>query len=171
MPTVTLEPGMPQTIGEAFAHIGSVTSPTVMDIKVMCLVEAASKELYRATAAGAENPAVADLLRTNGDEEFVHARRAAAVLKVLTGEDFTPPDADANPYLASGVFPIGELTPAGLRKLSEAEFSGETLYEGWAASIGNDEAAALLRANGKEETDHGNRLLQAAGLLESALAG
>ena len=51
MPTVTLEPGMPQTIGEAFAHIGTVTAPTVMDIKVMCLVEAASKELYRATAA------------------------------------------------------------------------------------------------------------------------
>lgn len=166
MPTVTLEPGMPQTIGEAFAHIGTITAPTVMDLKVMCLVEAASKELYRATAAGSDNPAVADLLRTNGDEEFLHARRAAAVLKVLTGEDFTPPEADENPYLASGVFPIGELTPAGLRKLSEAEFSGEALYEGWAASIGNDEAAALLRANGKEETDHGNRLLQAAALLE-----
>lgn len=166
MPTVTLEPGMPQTIGEAFAHIGTVTAPTVMDIKVMCLVEAASKELYRATAAGAENPAVADLLRTNGDEEFVHARRAAAVLKVLTGEDFTPPEAGENPYLASGVFPIGELTPPALRKLAQTEFDGEALYEGWAASIGNDEAAALLRANGKEETDHGNRLLQAAALLE-----
>ena len=166
MPTVTLEPGMTQTIGEAFAHIGTVTAPTVMDIKVMCLVEAASKELYRATAAGAENPAVADLLRTNGDEEFVHARRAAAVLKVLTGEDFTPPEAGENPYLASGVFPIGELTPPALRKLAQTEFDGEALYEGWAASIGNDEAAALLRANGKEETDHGNRLLQAAALLE-----
>jgi len=30
-------------------------------------------------------------------------------------------------------------------------------------ALGN---AALLRANGKEETDHGNRLLQAAALLE-----
>lgn len=166
MPTVTLEPGMPPTIGEAFAHIGRVTAPTVMDIKVMCLVEAASKELYRATAAGAENPAVADLLRTNGDEEFVHARRAAAVLRVLTGEDFTPPEADTNPYLASGVFPIGELTPPALRKLAQTEFDGERLYEGWALSIGNNEAASLLRANGKEEADHGNRLLQAAALLE-----
>jgi rubrerythrin len=166
MPTVTLEPGMPQTIGEAFAHIGAITAPTVTDIKVMCLVEAASRELYRATAANAEDPAVADLLNTNGDEEFLHARRAAAVLKVLTGEDFTPPEADTNPYLASGIFPIGELSPAGLRKLADAEFSGEALYEGWAASIGNEEAAALLRANGKEETDHGNRLLQAAALLE-----
>lgn len=166
MTTVTLEPGMPQTIGEAFAHIGSVTAPTVADLKVMCLVEAASRELYRATAANAENPAVADLLCSNGDEEFLHARRAAAVLKVLTGEDFTPPEADANPYLAGGAFPIGELTPEALRKLAQTEFDGEALYEGWAASIGNDEAAALLRANGKEETDHGNRLLQAAALLE-----
>jgi rubrerythrin len=166
MTTVTLEPGMPQTIGEAFAHIGTVTAPTVTDLKVMCLVEAASRELYRATAANAENPAVADLLRSNGDEEFLHARRAAAVLKVLTGEDFTPPEADANPYLAGGAFPIGELTPEALRKLAQTEFDGETLYEGWAASIGNADAAALLRANGKEETDHGNRLLQAAALLE-----
>jgi rubrerythrin len=166
MTTVTLEPGMPQTIGEAFAHIGTVTAPTVQDIKVMCLVEAASRELYLATAATADNPAVADLLNTNGDEEFRHARRAAAVLKVLTGTDYLPPEADANPYLAGGTFPIGELTPAGLRKLSQAEFGGEALYESWAASIGNAEAAALLRANGKEETDHGNRLLQAAALLE-----
>lgn len=166
MTTVTLEPGMPQTIGEAFAHIGTVTAPSITDLKVMCLVEAASRELYRATAANAENPAVADLLNTNGDEEFLHATRAAAVLKVLTGTDFTPPEADENPYLATGVFPIGELTPAALRKLAQTEFDGETLYEGWATSIGNEEAAALLRANGKEETDHGNRLLQAAALLE-----
>lgn len=166
MTTITLEPGMPQTIGEAFAHIGSITAPTIADLKVMVLVEAASRELYRATAAGAENPAVAELLNTNGDEEFLHARRAAAAIKALTDEDVTPPEADANPYLATGTFPIGELTPAGLRKLAEAEFSGEALYEGWAASVNNAEAATLLRANGKEETDHGNRLLQAAALLE-----
>jgi len=166
MPTVTLEPGMPQTIGAAFAHIGTVTAPTVADIKVMCLVEAASRELYRATAAGSDNPAVAGLLVENGDEEFLHAVRAAAALKALTGEDFAPPEADANPYLAGGAFPIGELTPEALRKLAQTEFDGEKLYEGWAASICNAEAAALFRANGKEETDHGNRLLQAAALLE-----
>ena len=166
MTTVTLEAGMPQTIGAAFAHINTVTTPTVLDIKVMCLVEAASRELYRATAAGSDNPAVAGLLVENGDEEFLHATRAAAALKALTGEDFTPPSADENPYLAGCAFPIGELTPAALRKLAQTEFDGETLYEGWAANIGNAEAAALFRANGKEETDHGNRLLQAAALLE-----
>lgn len=166
MTTITLEAGMPQTIGAAFAHIGAVTTPTALDIKVMVLVEAASRELYRATAAGSDNPAVAGLLVENGDEEFVHAVRAAAALKALTGEDFTPPAAENNPYLAGGAFPIGELTPAALRKLAQTEFDGETLYETWAASINNPEAAALFRANGKEETDHGNRLLQAAALLE-----
>ena len=166
MTMMTLEPGMPQTIGEAFAHLGTVTAPTALDIKVMVLVEAASKELYRATAATSDNPAVAGLLVENGDEEFVHATRAAAVVKLLTGEDFTPPAAENNPYLAGGTFPIAELTAAALRKLADTEFAGETLYEGWAATIGNAEAAALLRANGKEETDHGNRLLQAAALLE-----
>ncbi len=164
--TLALSADMPQTIGEAFAHIGTVTTPTAMDIKVMVLVEAASRELYRATAAGSDNPAVADLLVANGNEEFLHAVRAAAALKALTGEDFTPPSAENNPYLADGAFPIGELTPAALRKLAQTEFDGELLYEGWAASIGNAEAAALFRANGKEETDHGNRLLAAAALLE-----
>ncbi len=166
MTTTTLEAAMPQTIGAAFAHINSVTTPSALDIKVMILVEAASRELYRATAATSDNPAVAGLLVENGDEEFLHATRAAAALKALTGEDFTPPEADANPYLAGGAFPIGELTPEALRKLAQTEFDGETLYETWAASINNPEAAALFRANGKEETDHGNRLLQAAALLE-----
>ncbi len=164
--TLALDPAMPQTIGEAFAHIGKVTAPTALDIKVMVLVEAASKELYRASAAQSDNPAVADLLVANGDEEFLHATRAAAALKALTGEVFTPPAAQDNPYLAGGAFPLAELTPEALRKLADAEFAGEALYEGWAASMDNAEAAALFRANGKEETDHGNRLLAAAALLE-----
>ena len=40
------------------------------------------------------------------------------------------------------------------------------MYETWAASTSNEEAARLFRLNGKEEADHGNRLLEAAGLLE-----
>ena len=40
------------------------------------------------------------------------------------------------------------------------------LYATWADSLDNEDAAALLRLNGQEETDHGNRLLTAATLLE-----
>ena len=36
-----------------------------------------------------------------------------------------------------------------------------------ATPLGWEQAAELLRANGREETDHGNRLLEAAAILEA----
>jgi rubrerythrin len=167
MATLALEADLPQTIGEAFAHIGKVTTPTIADFKVMVLVEAASETLYRRTAEGTDNAAVIALLHANGAEEMKHARRVSEVIRVLGGGEFPAPPAQDNPYLASGSFPFAEVTPAALRKLSAGEFGGEALYETWAASIANTRAADLLRANGREETDHGNRLLQAAALLEA----
>lgn len=163
---VALEPGMPRTIREAFAHIGTVCAPTLADIKVMVLVEAASEMLYRKTAEGTDRADVIELLHTNGTEEMKHAHRAAEVVRLLGGGDYPPPPPEANPYLAGGAFPFAPVTPDALRKLAEGEFGGEALYDGWAAHVGHDEAAALLRANGVEETDHGNRLLRAAALLE-----
>ncbi|WP_353229263.1 hypothetical protein [Novosphingobium sp.] len=167
MATIALESAQPQTIGEAFAHINQVTAPTIADFKIMVLVEAASETLYRHTATGTDNAAVIALLHDNGAEEMIHARRVSEVIRVLGGGDFPAPAADSNPYLAGGSFPFAEVTPAALRKLSVGEFNGEALYETWAATIDNAEAAALLRANGREEADHGNRLLQAAALLEA----
>ncbi|WP_408588293.1 hypothetical protein [Novosphingobium sp.] len=162
-----LEPGWPQTLGEAFAHIGKVTAPGVDDFKIMSLVEAASETLYRVTAQGTDHAGVIDLLHHNGREEMVHARRAAQVVTLLGGGDFAPPSAEENPYLAAGALPFSEVTPEALRKLAQGEFGGQALYEGWAASLDHPEAAALLRQNGAEEVDHGNRLMQAAALLES----
>ncbi|MEO0033209.1 MAG: hypothetical protein RIS94_2967 [Pseudomonadota bacterium] len=164
---IALEPGMPQTIGEAFAYIGTLTAPTITDLKVMVLVEAASETLYRATAEGTDNAGVIDLLHHNGREEMKHAHRVSQAIALLGGGDYPPPAAKDNPYLALGTFPLGAMTPEGLRKLAQGEFGGEALYEGWAAKVANAEAAELLRANGREETDHGNRLLQAAALLEA----
>ena len=86
MTTVTLEPGMPQTIGEAFAHIGTIAAPTVSDLKVMCLVEAASKELYRATAAGAENPAVAKRRCCLALAPIIHERADIGIVAVHASE-------------------------------------------------------------------------------------
>ena len=163
---VELEPGMPQTIREAFAHVGRVTAPTVTDLKVMVLVEAASETLYRKTAEGTDHPGVIALLHENGTEEMRHARRAAEAVRLLGGGEFAPPEAGDNPYLADGGFPLAEVTADALRKLSIGEFGGEALYEAWASGIDHPEAARLLRANGSEETDHGNRLLQAAALLD-----
>lgn len=162
---IALPEGAPATLGEAFARINSVTAPTVTDIKVMVLVEAAGQTLYEKSAEGADHPRVKELLIENGHEEMKHARRAAEVVKLLTGEDFPAPAAADNPYL-TGHIPVAAITPEGLRKTAESEFAGEKLYENWAMNIGNAAAADLLLANGREETDHGNRLLEAAALLE-----
>lgn len=166
MPVMPLPEGAPATIRDAFAHIGTVTNPSVLDLKVMVLVEAASQELYRSSAEGSDNPEIIELLHANAREEFVHAQRASEVIAVLSGESFPAPAADDNPYLVEGAFPIVELTPEALRKLADTEFGGEVFYGVWADNVGNPEAARLLRQNGKEESDHGNRLLRVAEILE-----
>lgn len=163
--TMPLPAGAPATLREAFAHIGTVTTPTVLDMKVMALTEAAAMTLYYKTAEGTDNAAVAALLQANGREEFLHAQRAAMAVKAVSGEDFFPPLAEDNPYLADGAAPFAPVTKAALTGLAQGEFGGEALYEKWAANIDNAEAARLFRLNGKEETDHGNRLMQAAALL------
>ncbi|WP_068073022.1 hypothetical protein [Novosphingobium lentum] len=167
MTAVTLPDDAPQSLGEAFAHIGSIKTPTVTDMKVMVLVEAASEELYRQTALGTEHDGVIALLHHNGREEMAHAHRVSKAIKAMNGEDFPPPAAADNPYLKAGAFPFAEVKPEALRKLAQGEFGGEALYEGWASGVGNDEAARLFRLNGREESEHGNRLLEAALLLEA----
>jgi rubrerythrin len=161
---VAIPTGSPQTLGAAFSHIYTIEKPTINDLKVMVLVEAAGLTLYEQTANGTEHQGVKDLLNHNGREEMAHAHRVSKAIKALTGEDFPPPAAADNPYL-TGSIPSTTLTPEGLTKTAEAEFGGDALYARWADAIGNEEAAALFRQNGKEESDHGNRLLEAAALL------
>jgi rubrerythrin len=161
---VSIPAGSPQTLGEAFGHIYTIEKPTIDDLKVMVLVEAAGLTLYEATAKGTDHQGVKDLLRYNGREEMAHAHRVSKAILAISGEDFPPPAAADNPYL-TGPLPSTPLTPEGLAKTAEAEFGGDALYARWADAIGNEVAAALFRQNGKEESDHGNRLLQAAELL------
>lgn len=160
-----LPEGAPATLGGAFAHIGQVAAPSALDIKVMVLTEAAAMALYYKTAELTDDPRIKALLQANGREEMLHAQRAMLALKVISGEDFPAPMPDDNPYLANGAFPLGEMTKAGLTKLAQGEFGGEALYETWAANTDSEEAARLFRLNGREETDHGNRLMEAAALL------
>lgn len=165
MPAVLLPEGAPETLGGAFAHIGQVSAPNVLDMKVMVLTEAAAMALYYKTAELAPDPRVRDLLQRNGREEMLHAQRAMLAIKAVSGEDFFPPMAEDNPYLAGGSFPLGEMTKAGLEKLAQGEFGGEKLYEVWANNTANPEAARLFRLNGGEERQHGDRLMEAAALL------
>jgi rubrerythrin len=162
---MTLPEGAPATLGEAFARINACTAPSILDLKVMVLVEAAGQTLYDVSAEGTDHPEVKRLLIENGVEEMKHAHRVSAAIKAISGEDFVPPSRADNPYLQAD-FPRAKLTPEGLRGTAQAEFGGDALYGKWADSTDNAEAAALFRLNGKEETEHGDRLMQAAALLE-----
>ena len=164
MPTL-LPAGAPTNIGEAFAHINAVTAPTIDDLKVMVLLEAAGLDLYRGMIPGTDYAEVAALLEHNGREELAHAHRVAKAIKAISGEDFPPPESADNPYLA-GPMPSMPITADALRGLSQGEFAGEGLYERWAENSDNAEAARLFRLNGGEEREHGDRLLKGAALLE-----
>lgn len=165
MTILELPQGAPATLGGAFAHINAVSAPTLLDMKVMVLAEAAAMTLYYKTAEGTDVPGVVELLQHNGREEMLHAHRVSQAIKAISGEDFAPPGPDQNPYLQGEVKPLGAVTTESLTKLAQGEFDGDQLYATWADNTANAEAAALFRQNGKEETDHGNRLLEAAALL------
>lgn len=158
--------GAPATIMEAFAHIAQLDSPSVDDLKVMVMIEAAGLDLYRNMADGTDREDVRAILLHNGREELAHAHRVSKALGKITGTEYPVPAPEENPYLAGPQPEPKPLTAEALHSLAEAEFSGEDLYERWAANCSNAEAAALFRQNGKEETEHGGRLKQAAELLE-----
>ena len=164
--TQALPAGAPTTIGAAFARINSVTAPTIDDLKIMVLLEAAGLALYEGLATETDNAAVIVVLHHNGREELAHAHRVAKAIHAISGEDYAPPSADENPYLAVAM-PKMPVTAASLKGLAQGKFGGEALYESWAANIGNEEAARQFPLNGKEEAEHGNRLLEAAALLEA----
>ena len=157
-----LPAGAPTATNAAFAHINAVTKPTIDDLKMMVFLEASGQSGYYGLAQTATHPEIRKLLEANGREELAHAHRVSKVIKILSGEDFPPPADTDNPY-AGGAGATAD--KAMLEILVKAETNGCILYETWADVIGNDEAAALLRQNAKEETLHGNRAAQAITML------
>jgi rubrerythrin len=157
--------GVPTELGSAFGYLYTIDQPRVEDLKLMVLLESAGKSLYEHSAQGTEHAGVIELLHHNGREELAHAHRVSKAIKALSGEDYLPPEPAANPYLQGEMPAPAPLTAEGLTKLAQTEFGGDALYARWADATDNEEAASLFRLNGKEETDHGNRLLEAAALL------
>jgi rubrerythrin len=160
-----LPAGAPATMTDAFQHIAKLNNPSVDDLKVMVMVEAAGLRLYQDLAAGTERKDVHALLLRNGREELAHAHRVAKAIGKLTGIDYPVPEPEENPYLAGPQPQAKPVTIEVLQALAQAEFNGENLYERWAATCENAQAAALFRLNGREEAEHGARLQQAAELL------
>jgi rubrerythrin len=166
---INLPPDGPQNSQEAFAHINRLgAGTTVDDLKILALVEALGKELYGRMADGAPNDAVKELLLINGREELAHAHRVSKAIEILTGEPFPIPAIEENPfYTPTPITPTTPMTKEFLGMLAQAEFAGEDMYTRIAACFENPEALALFRQNGKEETQHGERLHRAAELCDS----
>src|SRR5579862_1519472 len=107
---IEIPTGAPATLSEAFAHIATLDKPGIDELKVMVLLEAAGQELYRSMATGTDHAGVVAILEHNGREELAHGHRVAKAIRALSGEDYLPPAAADNPYLA-GPLPTAPITP------------------------------------------------------------
>jgi hypothetical protein len=85
---------------------------------------------------------------------------------LLSGETFVPPAAADTPYVSTSTT-VRPLERRILESLVAAEENGDALYETWATSLGDGEAAELLRQNGREEIRHAERVSQALALLDA----
>ena len=154
---------LPQTVDGATAYIFGVQTPSSDDLKLMICLEAAGQGFYAAFAEAAPNDEVRAVMMKNGQEEVGHAHRVSRALKLVHGEDFAVPEPADNPYYAR---PTGVvLSKEMLDGIAASEIAGDALYDRWATSLGHEEAARLLRLNGKEEKGHGERMERVAGLL------
>ena len=154
---------LPADFGAAFGKLLALQKLSVEDMKLMILLETAGEPLYFGLAEGVASEEARQLLRQNGREETAHAHRLKKAIEILTGEPYTIPTLDENPY---GKPPaMGAVSAEMLRGLIQAEFGGDKLYQTYAANEPNSEVAALLLQNGREETRHGQRVEQAIALL------
>ena len=153
----------PKDASTEFARLFKVTHPSLDDLKIMAVLEASGEGFYQGLVDAAPNEEVRKLLAKNGQEETAHAHRLKKIIKLLGNEDYPLPELDENPFhiVQSDV----KVTRQSLAELARGEGTGEALYETWASNVGNEEAARLLRLNGKEETGHQQRLLRAVELF------
>ncbi len=157
---INLPANAPKTTNEAFAYIGKlVHGANVEDLKILALVEAIGLKLYEEMASRADHPEVKQLLLANGREELGHAHRVSKAIEILSGKPFPIPAIEDNP-LFTGITPT-PISRAAFEGLVRAENSGGSLYDGIAASFDHPEVIALLKQNGREEVQHGQRLQQA----------
>ena len=154
---------LPPDFGSAFGRLLGLEKLGVEDMKLMILLETAGEPLYLGLAEGVDSEEARTLLRQNGREETAHAHRLKKAIEILTGQPYTIPSLDENPY---GKPPaMGPVTPEMLRGLIQAELGGDKLYQTYAANESNAEVAELLLQNGREETRHGQRVEQVIELL------
>ena len=155
--------GRPTEMFAAFAYIDTVSQPTIDDMKLMVLLEAAGKTMYEDFADGIEQADLKALLIECGREEYLHAERMSRAIELLTGAGYPVPADAENPYMVGWVKP--RLTRELADSLAKAEAGGERLYGDWASHCAHDQVTSMFTQSGREETDHARRLEKIRDLL------
>ena len=115
---------------EAFQHIAKLNKPSVDDLKIMVLLEAAGLRLYQDLAAGIDRKDVRALLLHNGREELAHAHRVAKAIGKLTGIDYPVPEPEDNPYLTGCQPQSKPVTVEALKALAQLKSTANTYTSG-----------------------------------------
>ena len=148
-----------------FAAVTAMAGLEQLDVAALRLVyriERAGETFYNLLAERIGNAEAADLLRRNGREERAHAERIRKVLGIKLGHDYEPTAEDQAPYAIALPPTVGvDLLPL----IVQGELAGDTDYHRWAEREPDPEAQRLLRQNGREETQHGERVKQVIALL------
>ena len=156
---------MPSDGMSAYAYFKTVTKPSIDDLKGMMFLEASGQGLYDALIDLADSAEAKEILARNGREEQAHAHRLRRAIKILSNETVEVPSPKDNPY--EGGLGFDALSREVLEGLIAAEDDGKSLYDGWADALDNEEAAKLLRQNGKEEAGHAVRVRQVLELSDA----
>lgn len=156
----------PADFMSAIAWINGKKRLELEDLKVMILIECAGEPLYYGMADAVGNEEAAELLRKNGREETAHAHRLKQAIEILTGVPHEIPSLADNPY--ANLPSLGPISGDVLAGVVAAEKSGDVSYHRFAHNEPNEEVAALLRQNGREETGHAKRVTQVMRLLSAS---
>ncbi|MEQ8233939.1 MAG: ferritin-like domain-containing protein [Gammaproteobacteria bacterium] len=156
----SLPAGYPADAFEAFAFLKTRERLDIEDLKVLAMIECYGEAFYRILAAGVGDAQARELLERNGAEERGHAHRVLKAIRLLGGEPFELPPDEENPFMA--LAPAAVPADAELFALLEqGELDGDLAYQAWADAEPNAEVAALYRLNGREETRHSERVVEA----------
>lgn len=161
--------GYPGASFDAVALLYQRSRPSLDDLRVMSMIEAAGESFYLDLAARVSNEEARRLLLSNAQDERRHAERLAKAFGLLGGGTLAlPADAD-NPYAPSLQAPsTAEVGVDFFKFLAAAEDDGHDGYERWAQAEPNPEIAALYRLNAREEKLHGKRDMRVIELLSQA---
>lgn len=162
-----LPAGYPEDAFEAFAHMQTIESLSVDDLKVLAMIECYGETFYQIMASGVEHSEARALLERNGAEERGHAHRLLKAIKKKTGNDWTLPANEDNPFMALAPTEV-PCNEEMLGMFEQGEVDGDLAYQAWADKESDAEVADLLRLNGREEIRHSERVIEVKRLLSAA---